>query len=138
MGNLTRAAIGFSNHVVEVLFTLCFGALAFVWGKHFGWLLLRKGATANNLFKGKTSVSLAFLGLYIGLLLLALYGPQFQELPLQWRVYGMHVTWTLLRVILMGFCGLAFVVSWRTARSQVVAIALLGVLGISGENLSEK
>lgn len=115
---------------IEAIFTLLLGILAFAWGKHLGRLLLRKGATANNLFKGKTSISLAFLGLYVGLLLLALYVPQFHGLPLQWRVYGMRVTWTLMRVILVGFCGLAFVISWRTARTQVIVVALLGILGL--------
>lgn len=117
---------------VEVLFTLLLGILAFIWGKRVGRLLLRKGATADNLFKGKTSFSLIFLGIYIALLMLALYVPQVQVLPLEWRVYGMQVTWTLIRVILIGFCGLAMVVSWRTARKQVIAVALLGVLGLGG------
>ncbi|GAB4368488.1 MAG: hypothetical protein Kow00121_07650 [Elainellaceae cyanobacterium] len=122
---------------IEAIFTLLLGILAFSWGKRFGRLLLRKGATANNLFKGKTSVSLAFLGLYIGLLLLALYVPQFQVLPLEWRVYGMRVTWTLMRVMLLGFCGVAFIVSWRTARLQVIAVALLCVLGLGGFTAAE-
>ncbi|NJO41546.1 MAG: hypothetical protein HC769_15835 [Cyanobacteria bacterium CRU_2_1] len=122
---------------VEAIFTLLLGILAFLWGKRFGHLLLRKGATANNLFKGKTWVSLLFLGLYISLLMLALYVPQLQILPLEWRVYGMQVTWTLMRVILMGFCGLAFIVSWKTARLQVIAVVLLGLLGLGGFTVAE-
>jgi predicted double-glycine peptidase len=116
--------------VLEAIITLLLGGLAFLWGVRFGRLLVRKGATANNLFKGKTSVSLAFLGLYMGLLLLALYVPQLQNLPLEWRVYGMRVTWTVMRVLLLGFCGLAYVVSWKTARVQVIAVVLLGLLGL--------
>lgn len=117
---------------IEVLLTVLLGVIAFLRGRHLGWVLLKKGATANNLFKGKTWISLAFLGFYVGLLVLALYVPQVQVLPLEWRVYGMQVTWTLIRVILIGFCGLAWIVSWRTARTQVVAVVLLGILGLSG------
>jgi predicted double-glycine peptidase len=123
--------------LVELTFTLLLGTLAFSWGMRLGQLLLRKGATADNLFKGKTSLSMAFLGLYIGVLLLALYVPQLQGLPLEWRVSGMRVTWTLIRVILLGFCGLAVTVSWRTARLQVVAVVLLGLLGIGGFTATE-
>jgi predicted double-glycine peptidase len=118
--------------LVEGIITLLLGWLAFCWGIRFGRFLLRKGATANDLFKGKTAVSLLFLGLYIGLIVLALNVPQMQVLPLQWRIYGMQVTWTILRVILLGFCGLAYIVSWKTARSQVIAVVLLGLLGIGG------
>ncbi|NJR64441.1 MAG: hypothetical protein HC772_02520 [Leptolyngbyaceae cyanobacterium CRU_2_3] len=122
---------------VEFILTLLLGILAFLSGMRLGRLLLRKGSTANNLFKGKTSLSMAFLGLYIGMLLLALYVPQLQALPLEWRVSGMRVTWTLIRVILLGFCGLAFTVSWKTARLQVVAVALLGLLGMGGFTATE-
>lgn len=117
--------------------TLLLGSLAFWWGIRFGRMLVRKGSTANDLFKGKTSVSLACLGIYVGLMVLALHVPQFQGLPLQVRVYGMEVTWTLMRVILLGFCGLAFIVSWKTARLQVLAVILLGVLGIGSFNAAE-
>lgn len=122
---------------LEAIFTLLLGILAFSWGRRLGQVLLRKGATANNLFQGKTSVSLAFLGLYIGLLFLALHVPQFHALPLEWRLSGMRVTWTLMRVILLGFCGLAFIISWKTARLQVIAVALLCVLGLGGFTAAE-
>lgn len=122
---------------IEILFTLLLGILTFLWGKRLGRMLLRKGATANNLFKGKNLLSLAFLGLYMALLLLALYLPQVQALPVEWRVYGMQVTWTLMRVILIGFCGLALVVSWHTARKQVVAVILLGLVGLTGFTAAE-
>ena len=123
--------------LVEIFFTALLGALAFLVGLRLGRLLLQKGATAKNLFKGKTSVSLLALGLYVGLLLLALYVPQIQALPLEWRVSGMRVTWTLIRAILLGFCGLACVVSWRTARLQVVAVLLLGLIGIGSFTATE-
>ncbi len=122
---------------LEAIATLFWGGLAFWWGTRLGQMLLHQGATANDLFKGKTSVSLLFLGLYMGLLMLALYVPQWQMLPLEWRISGMRVTWTLIRVILLGFCGVTFAVSWRTARLQIVAIALLGILGISGFSATE-
>ncbi|HEY9619967.1 MAG TPA: cysteine peptidase family C39 domain-containing protein [Crinalium sp.] len=117
--------------------SLLFGALAFWWGVRFGRLLLRKGATANDLFKGKNSVSLAFLGLYVLLIVLALYVPQLQALPLEVRVYGMQVTWTILRIALLGMCGVAFIVSWQTARLQVILVVLIGLLGLGGFTKAE-
>ncbi|XGW00503.1 MAG: cysteine peptidase family C39 domain-containing protein [Leptolyngbya sp. BL-A-14] len=123
--------------LLEIVATLLFGGLSFRWGMRFGKLLLRKGATANDLFKGKTSLSLLFLGLYIGLILLALNVPQMQFLPLEWRVYGMRITWTIMRTVLLGFCGLAFIVSWQTARVQVIAVALIGILGVTGFSAAE-
>ncbi len=115
---------------LEIASTLLLGGLVFWWGIRFGRMLLRRGATANDLFKGKTSISLAFLGLYVGMLLLALYVPQWQWLPLEWRALGMRVTWTAMRVMLLGVCGIAAVVSWQTVRIQVLAVALIGILGL--------
>ncbi|GAB4143820.1 MAG: hypothetical protein Fur0046_21110 [Cyanobacteria bacterium J069] len=117
--------------------TVLLGGLAFWWGVRFGRVLLRKGATANDLFKGKDSVSLAFLGLYVGLLLLALYLPQWQSLPLAWRVSGMQVSWTAMRVILLGICGVASVVSWHTRRLQVIAVVLIGLIGLGSFTAAE-
>ncbi|PSB25039.1 hypothetical protein C7B82_24505 [Stenomitos frigidus ULC18] len=118
--------------LLEIIATLLLGGLFFRWGMRVGTLMLRKGATANDLFKGKTSLSLLFLGFYIGLILLALNVPQMQFLPIDWRVYGMRITWTIMRAVLLGFCGLAYIVSWQTARVQVVAVVLIGVLGVTG------
>ncbi len=115
---------------LEIASTVLLGGIAFWWGIRFGRMLLRRGATANDLFKGKTSISLAFLGLYVGMLLLALYVPQWQWLPLEWRALGMRVTWTAMRVMLLGVCGIAAVVSWQTVRIQVLAVALIGILGL--------
>lgn len=112
--------------------TLVLGALLFVWGMRFGRVLVRSGVTANDLFKGKNSIALLFLGFYFALLLLALNMPQMPALPVEWRFHGMRVTWTLLRVMLMGICGIGFSVSWQTARSQVVAVILIGLLGLGG------
>lgn len=123
--------------ILEAIITLLLGGLAFRSGMRAGRVLVRKGATARNVFKGKNAISLAFLGIYIGLLLLALYVPQFQGLPLEWRVYGMRVTWTMMRVMLLGVCGVAFIVSWKTARIQVIAVALLAILGLGGFTASE-
>ncbi len=123
--------------LLEIFATLLLGGLAFRWGMRLGKLLLRRGATANDLFKGRTSLSLLFLGLYIALLLLALNVPQMQFLPIEWRVYGMRITWTIMRVVLLGFCGLAYIVSWQTARVQVIAVALIGILGVTGFSTAE-
>lgn len=116
--------------VLGLLMTFLFGILSLSWGMRWGHRLVRNGATANNLFAGKNLESIAFIGLYFGLLVLALYLPQWQILPLEWRVSGMRITWTIMRVMLLGFCGVAVVVSWKTARIQIVAVVLLGFLGI--------
>lgn len=118
--------------VLGTLATLLLGPLAFWWGIRCGRLLLRQGATANDLFKGKNALSLAYLGLYFGLLLLVVHVPQLQSLPLAVRVYGMQISWVVMRVMLLGFCGIGFIVSWRTARSQVLAVGLIGLLGLGG------
>jgi len=117
---------------MEIVVTLLLGSVLFVWGMRLGRVLVRSGVTANDLFKGRNSIALLFLGFYFGLLLLALNLPQIPALPIEWRVHGMQVTWTLLRVMLMGVCGIGFSISWLTARSQVVAVILIGWLGLGG------
>ena len=124
--------------MLELWVTALLGILAIWLGRRWGWLLLRRGATANNLFTGKNIESLAFLAGYMALLLLALNLPQMQGLPLEWRVYGMQITWTIMRLLLLGFCGMAFVVSWQTARLQVIGVVLLGLLGLGGFTASER
>ncbi|MEG5058246.1 cysteine peptidase family C39 domain-containing protein [Microcoleus sp. A2-C5] len=122
---------------MEIVVTLLLGSALFVWGMRFGRMLVRSGVTANDLFKGHNSIALLFLGLYVGLLLLALNLPQIPALPIEWRVHGMRVTWTLLRVMLMGVCGIGFSISWLTARSQVVAVILICLLGLGGFTSAE-
>ncbi|MCC3526832.1 MAG: hypothetical protein JGK21_01020 [Microcoleus sp. PH2017_22_RUC_O_B] len=122
---------------MEILLTLVLGSALFVWGMRFGKALVRSGVTANDLFKGRNSIALLFLGFYLGLLLLALNLPQMPVLPIDWRVHGMRVTWTLLRVMLMGVCGIGFSISWLTARSQVIAVILIGLLGLGGFTSAE-
>ena len=123
--------------LAELIVTIFLGGLAFFGGMRVGRLLVRRGATANDLFKGKDWASLAFLGLYLAMLVLVASLSQLQGLPLEWRVYGMRITWTTMQIMLMGFCGLALVVSWRTARIQVVAIVLLGLLGFAAFHRAE-
>lgn len=122
---------------LSIITTCLLGALAFWWGIRIGRLLLKRGATADNLFKGKDSASLAFLGAYFGWMLLALHVPQLQELPLELRVHGMQITWTILRVVLLGMCGVAFIVSWQTARLQVIVVLLVGLLGLGSFTAAE-
>jgi Peptidase C39 family len=123
--------------MLEAIATLFFGILFFHWGTRLGRVLVRNGATAANIFQGKNVVSLVVLVLYLGVMLVAFTVPQLRALPLEWRTYGMQVTYTMLRVVLLGFCGLAFTVAWKTARSQVLAVALLGVLGLGGFTATE-
>ncbi|MCU0526015.1 MAG: cysteine peptidase family C39 domain-containing protein [Elainella sp. Prado103] len=123
--------------VLEFVVTLLLSVLAVMAGVRWGRLLVRRGATANNFFTGKNIESIAFLGLYILLLLLALYLPQLQILPLEWRVSGMRVTWSIMRILLVGFCGAAFWVSYQTDRRQMIAVVLLGVIGWGGFTSAE-
>jgi predicted double-glycine peptidase/uncharacterized membrane protein len=123
---------------VELVVTVLLSGLGFLSGVRFGRVLLRQGATADNLFQGRNWLSLTFLGVYIGLLVLVSYLSQVQALPIEWRVSGMQFTWMAMRVILVAFCGLAFVVSWRTARLQVIVVALLGLLGLTAFSSSER
>jgi len=117
---------------MEIVVMLVLGSVLLVWGMRFGRVLVRSGVTANDLFKGRNAIALLFLGFYFGLLLLALNLPQMPVLPIEWRVHGMRVTWTLLRVMLMGVCGIGLTISWQTARSQVIAVILIGCLGLGG------
>ena len=122
---------------MEIIVTLVLGSVLLVWGMRFGRVLVRSGVTANDLFKGRNAIALLFLGFYFGLLLLALNLPQMPVLPIEWRVHGMRVTWTLLRVMLMGVCGIGLTISWQTARSQVIAVILIGCLGLAGFTSAE-
>lgn len=96
-----------------------------------GRILLKQGATARDFFKNRNRLSLAFLGLYIGFMVIILNVPQMEILPLEWRFHGMRITWSVMRVLLLGICGVAVTITWHTARSQVVAIALVGILGLA-------
>jgi predicted double-glycine peptidase len=117
---------------MAIIVTLVLGSVLLAWGMRFGRVLVRSSVTANDLFKGRNAIALLFLGFYFGLLLLALNLPQMPALPIEWRVHGMRVTWILLRVMLMGVCGIGFSISWLTARSQVIAVILIGCLGLGG------
>ncbi|NJN49008.1 MAG: hypothetical protein HC805_03455 [Alkalinema sp. RL_2_19] len=114
----------------EIIVTILLGILCWMFGLRIGRLMLRKGATANDLFAGKKRFVFLVLGLYLGLVLLALNLPQWQGLPLDWRVYGMQVSWTIIRVLLMGACGVGYAICWQTARHQIRYLVLVGVLGL--------
>ncbi|MEG4494486.1 hypothetical protein [Microcoleus sp. D3_18_C4] len=45
---------------MEIVVTLVLGSVLFVWGMRFGRVLVRSGVTANDLFKGRNSIALAF------------------------------------------------------------------------------
>ncbi len=123
--------------LIEALVTVGLGILCFRGGNRVGRLLLKQGATANDLFKGKNAVALLFIGIYVGFLVLALNIPQMQVFPLIWRVYGMQTTWTVMRVMLIGFCGVAVTIVAQTARKQVLTVLLLGAIGVSGFTTTE-
>ncbi|MEG4939974.1 hypothetical protein [Microcoleus sp. F4-D5] len=45
---------------MEIVVTLVLGSVLLVWGMRFGRVLVRSGVTANDLFKGRNSIALAF------------------------------------------------------------------------------
>ncbi|GET41396.1 cyclic nucleotide-regulated ABC bacteriocin/lantibiotic exporter [Microseira wollei NIES-4236] len=109
----------------------------FFFGLRLGRALARKGVNANDIFQGKNYLAIVFLILYIGLLLLARFVPEMSALPFEWRVYSLKITWTILRLLLVFICGIGFAISWYTARVQVVAVVLIGLLGLGGFNAAE-
>jgi len=121
----------------EPLITLTFGTGLFFLGQRLGRVMLRKGATANDIFKGNPYLSIAFLGAYIGLLLVARLLPEMPALPLEWRFYSWQFTWTVMRLLLLLICGIAFKISWHTARLQVIAVVLISLLGVGSFTVAE-
>jgi predicted double-glycine peptidase len=116
--------------VWEAIATILFGTLAFIWGGRLGRVMVRNGATANDLFKGNQAIVLLVLVLYLGLVVIAVNLPQWSGFPLEWRASGLRVTWTVIRILLLGVCGLGAMVCWRTARVQVWMVAIVGLFGI--------
>jgi predicted double-glycine peptidase len=116
--------------VWEAIATILLGTLAFIWGGRLGLVMVRKGATANDLFKGNQAIVLLVLLLYLGLVVVAVNLPQWSGFPLEWRASGLRVTWTVIRILLLGVCGLGAMVCWRTARVQVWMVAIVGLFGI--------
>lgn len=119
------------------LITFFLGSLLFWWGTQLGRQLVRHGATANDLFQGKNSLSLVFVLGYIGLIVLALYVPQFPVFPMEWRAMGMEISWAILRLVLLASCGIAWSVCWQTARVQAIAVILIVLLGLGSFNATE-
>jgi hypothetical protein len=116
--------------VWEIIITLLLGTLCWMVGLRIGRAMLRRGATANDLFVGNKWIVTPVLVLYVGLVVLAVNLPQWQGLPLNWRVYGMQVSWTLIRVFLLGVCGVGYAICWKTARNQIGYLCIVAVLGL--------
>ncbi len=112
------------------LLSLALGSLCFYFGMKIGRMMLLKGATANDLFRGKEWMAIGFIVLYLLLLLGAINLPQYQNFPLQWRVYGMQGSWILIRSLFLGAIGCAVMIGWRTARVQLGMIAVVGAIGL--------
>ncbi len=106
------------------------GFLCFYFGTRLGRIMLRRGATANDLFKGKEWMAIVVIGFYIALLLVAVNLPQMQNFPLEWRFSGMRITWSIIRSLLCAALGMAIAISWRTAKVQIGMILLVGLLGL--------
>lgn len=118
--------------LIEFLITIILGAWLFVLGNRTGQIMLRDGITANDIFKGKTHLLIAFLVGYFGLIFLAFVVPQMQTLPVEWRFYGLQVSWTIIRLLLLFISGIAFKISQHTSQIQVVVVILICSLGLSG------
>jgi predicted double-glycine peptidase len=114
----------------EIIITLLLGILCWMLGRRLGDLMLRQGATANDLFSGNKWVVFPVIAGYLGLVALAINLPQWQGLPLNWRVYGLQGSWTIIRVLLIGACGVGYTVCWKTARNQIGAVILVGLIGL--------
>lgn len=112
------------------ILSLAFGSLFFYLGMKIGRMMLLKGATANDLFRGKEWMAIGFIAFYLLLLLVAVNLPQYQSFPLQWRVYGMQGSWILIRSLFLGAIGCAVMIGWRTARVQLGMIAVVGAIGL--------
>jgi predicted double-glycine peptidase len=123
--------------VWEAIATVLFGTLCFSWGSRLGGKMVRRGATANDLLSGNRAIVFPVMALYGLLMAVAIYLPQWQALPIPWRSHGLRVSWTTIRVLLLGACGITFAISWKTARTQVVAVLLFGLLGLVGFSATE-
>ncbi len=117
--------------VWKIIITLLLGVLCWMLGLRIGRVMLRQGATANDLFVGNKWIVIPVLVLYVGLVVLAVNLPQWQGLPLIWRMYGMQVSWTLIRVFLLGVCGVGYAICWQTARNQIGYLFLVALLGMA-------
>ncbi len=106
------------------------GCVCFYGGTRLGRVMLRRGATANDLFKGKEWLAIVAIGFYIALLLVAVNLPQLQAFPLEWRFSGMRITWAIIRSLLCGALGMAIAISWRTAKVQIGMILVVGLMGL--------
>jgi predicted double-glycine peptidase len=115
----------------EIVITLLVGTLCWMVGLRVGRLMLKRGATANDLFVGNKWIVIPVLVMYFGLVVLAVNLPQWQGLPLNWRIYGMQVSWTLIRVFLLGVCGVGYAICWKTARHQISYLLIVAALGVS-------
>ncbi|NET49002.1 MAG: hypothetical protein F6K09_09810 [Merismopedia sp. SIO2A8] len=62
-------------------------------------------------------------------MVVVLHVPQLQILPMEWRVYGLQITWMIMRSLLLGACGVAIAIGWHTARTQIFAIIMIGGVG---------
>ena len=93
---------------------------------------LMYGDAVTHVFKRKTHFLLCLIGLYVCLAVILLHAPHVNIWPLSWRLHGLNATWLIMRALLLGACGVAIAVSWQISRHQVIAIALIGMVGVVG------
>lgn len=96
-----------------------------------GWRFLRRLDHHFGL-KGSISFPLMMLAFYSCLAVVLLHLPHLKHWPLLWRAQGLNGTWFIVRSLFLSACGVAIALCWRTSRSQVMAIALIGSVGFGG------
>jgi predicted double-glycine peptidase len=114
----------------ELLATVIFGVIFWLGGQRLGRSMVQRGATANDIFAGREWLVIVVLLLYLGLVGLAVNLPQWQGLPLAWRLSGVQVSWTIIRVLLLGACGVGYAICWKTARNQILYLVLIAIIGL--------
>lgn len=112
--------------LVDILISLSGLLIGLGWGMRF-FGQIRKGK-----MRAGPSLFLVLVGFYVCLIVILLHAPHVRTFPLLWRMHGLNATWLIMRTLLLGACGVAIALSWRSARHQVVTIALVGAVGAGG------
>ena len=121
-------------------------------GAGTGWFMLRSRERRNDSGVGYghqlSYSSVLMLAVYGFLSVVLLHAPHLKIWPLAWRIQGIESAGWIMRSLLLNACGMAIALSlqtsqrpfwqtswqtsWRDSRKQVMAIALIGVVGSGG------
>ena len=114
--------------LTDVVADILFSSVLFALGLMVG----ARGLKLCPSFRRKTHLLLWLVGIYVFLAVVLLHGPHVKTWPLEWRLYGLDSMWRIMRALLLGACGVAIALSEKNARRQVVAIAVIGAIGVGG------